>query len=110
MRNKNYKIDDLNSKISNSIKWTSITEVFSKLAVPIMNMILARLISSQIFGIVASVQVVVSFAEIISEGGYAKFILQKKFSSGNERRSSVGTGLLTSIFFGRFAFFNNIYF
>lgn len=96
--------ENLRQKVSNSFKWTTAAEFFSKIVSPLTNMVLARLISSEIFGIVASIQVVVSFAEMVSEGGYARFILQKKFASDNEKKTTIGTGLFVSMVLGVFLF------
>ena len=54
----------INEKVQRSFKWTFATEFLSKLIVPITGMILARVLSPDAFGVVASILVATSFAEI----------------------------------------------
>ncbi len=85
------------SKAAKSIKWTIVGEVSAKLIVPITNMILARLLAPEIFGIVASVSIITNFADIISESGFSRYILQQKFSSEEKKKKSAGTANLVSV-------------
>ena len=94
----------LSETASKSMKWTTLAEVLAKLIVPITNMILSRFLAPEIFGIVASVNVVITFAELVSEGGFAKFILQQKFTSEEQKKKSVATGLTVSLVFGLLLF------
>lgn len=94
----------LTETASKAIKWTTFAEIFAKLIVPITNMILARFLTPEIFGIVASVNVVIGFAEMVSEGGFAKFILQQKFASQEKKRKTVATGMTVSLVFGLLLF------
>ena len=84
------------NKAASSIKWTTIGELSAKIIVPIINMILARLLSPVIFGLVASVTVVINFAEIISDSGFSRYILQQKFASEQKKKESVGTAIIIS--------------
>lgn len=68
----------MNSKIANAAKWSTITEIMAKLVLPITNMILARILVPEIFGIVASVNVVFSFCDIFTDAGFQKYIIQHK--------------------------------
>lgn len=94
----------LTETASKAIKWTTLAEVLAKLIVPITNMILARFLTPEIFGIVASVNVIISFAEMISEGGFAKYILQQKFSTDDQKKKTIATGLTVSLIFGLLLF------
>lgn len=73
-----------NEKIQNATKWSSITEIIAKLISPITNMILARLLAPEIFGIVATVTMVFSFADMFTDAGFQKFIVQRKFEDDKE--------------------------
>ena len=57
----------MNQKIGQAAKWSSITEIIAKLISPITNMILARLLVPEAFGIVATITMVISFAEIFTD-------------------------------------------
>lgn len=85
------------SKAAASIKWTTIGEVAAKLIVPITNMILARLLAPEVFGLVASITVITNFAEIVSESGFSRYILQQKFASEDKKRKSAGTATVVSV-------------
>ena len=74
----------MNSKIANAAKWSAITEVMAKLVSPITSMILARLLVPEVFGIVASVNVVFSFCDIFSDAGFQKYIIQHEVNKEEE--------------------------
>lgn len=67
-----------------SLKWSLFAEIFAKLAVPLSTMFLARILSPEIFGISTAVTIVVSFCEMITDGGFSKFLIQHKFASDDE--------------------------
>ena len=67
---------NLNRKIGQATKWSSITEILSKLISPIVNIVLARLLAPEAFGIVATITMVISFAEVFTDAGFQKYIIQ----------------------------------
>ena len=75
---------ELARKVSNATKWSVITNVVRKLIAPITNMILARLLLPEVFGVVATINMVISFAEIFSDAGFQKYIVQHEFDSEEE--------------------------
>lgn len=85
-------------KASSSIKWTTIGEIAAKAIVPITNMVLARLLSPEIFGLAASITVITNFASIVSESGFSQYILQQKFASEKNKNESSGTATVVSFF------------
>jgi O-antigen/teichoic acid export membrane protein len=87
------------SKANVSFRWTAFSEILSKLIVPIMNMVLARLVAPSIFGIVATITIVTSFAQNLTEGGFAKYLLQHEFSDKLEFKKAAGTSLLSTFVF-----------
>lgn len=66
----------LEREMLNSTKWSTMGEVFSKLISPITNMILARLLIPSDFGIVASVTMIISFADVFTDAGFQKYLIQ----------------------------------
>ena len=52
---------DYGKKIGQATKWSSITEIMVKLVSPIVNMVLARLLAPEAFGLVATITMVISF-------------------------------------------------
>lgn len=71
----------MNENIAFATKWAGFAEIMSKLITPISNMVLARILTPDIFGIVATITMVNSFADIFSDAGFQKFLIQHNFSS-----------------------------
>ncbi len=64
--------------------WSSITEIIAKIVPPIVNMILARLLAPSAYGVVATITVVTSFADVFTDAGFQKYIIQHEFKSHEE--------------------------
>lgn len=73
------------STIVQSTKWSVVTEFITKIASPIVNIILARLLVPEVFGLVATFTVVTSFAEVFTDAGFQKYLVQHEFSDLKER-------------------------
>lgn len=78
------KTKNFSTKVANATKWSAITNILRKLISPIVNMILARLLTPDIFGIVATINVVISFAELFTDAGFQKYLIQHEFKNDNE--------------------------
>ncbi|MDQ0883020.1 lipopolysaccharide biosynthesis protein [Peribacillus sp. V2I11] len=96
MRNSLYK------KIGNATKWSTITEILAKLVMPVSNIILARLLVPEAFGVVATVTMIVSFADMFTDAGFQKYLIQHKFKTEkalyDHTAVAFWTNLLLSIF------------
>ena len=88
--------ESLNTKVQKATVWSSITEIFAKLITPIVNMILARLLAPEAFGIVATITMVISFAEIFTDAGFQKYIVQREFDSQEELDRSTDVAFWTN--------------
>lgn len=75
-------------KVVNAVKWSAITEVMSKLVSPISTMVLARLLTPEAFGVVATITMIVSFAEIFTDAGFQKYLVQHEFTDEKDREES----------------------
>lgn len=73
----------LHEKSMRSLKWSTASNLLSKLIMPLTNMILARLLAKEIFGIVASINIIISLAEIFADSGFSKYLVQADFESKN---------------------------
>lgn len=51
--------DKLTRNIGQATKWSTITEIAAKFVLPVSNMILARLLTPDAFGVVATVNLVI---------------------------------------------------
>jgi len=89
--------NDLNKKISGATKWSSVTEVMAKLISPIVNMVLARLLAPEAFGIVATITMVITFAEIFTDAGFQKYIVQHEFENEEELNQSTTVAFWTNL-------------
>lgn len=77
-----------NNKIASATKWSAITEIVAKLILPITNMVLARLLAPEAFGVVATITMIVSFAEIFTDAGFQKYLIQHEFENDTDREES----------------------
>ncbi len=78
-------MENLNKKIVNATKWSSMTEIIAKLIVPITNMILARVLAPEAFGVVATITMIISFADMFTDAGFQKYLVQHEFKSEEDR-------------------------
>lgn len=76
------------NKVVNATKWSAITEIVAKLILPITNMVLARLLTPDAFGVVATITMIVSFAEIFTDAGFQKYLIQHEFKDATDREES----------------------
>ena len=81
-----------------SVKWSLFGEIFAKLAIPISTMILARLLTPEIYGITTAVTIVVTFCEMVTESGFSKFLIQHDFSSNEEFKKYFSVSFISSLF------------
>lgn len=91
------KNEKLQTKVINATKWSAITEIATKIMSPITNMILARIISPEEFGVVATVTMVFSFADMLTEGGFQKYLIQKEFSNKNEKYKNANVAFWSNL-------------
>ncbi|RHM62808.1 MULTISPECIES: oligosaccharide flippase family protein [Coprobacillaceae] len=73
----------MNNRISNATRWSFLTQLFSKIVAPITNMILARILAPEVFGIIATITMITSFADLLTESGFQQYLIQKEFSDKN---------------------------
>jgi len=88
----------LNIKIFQATKWSSITEIIAKLFSPISTMILARLLTPDMFGVIATITMVIAFAEIFTDAGFQKYLIQHEFKTKEDLFESTNVAFLTNLF------------
>lgn len=91
------KENNIDQKSSNATKWSLLTEIFARLATPIANMILARLLMPEAFGLVATITMVLSFAEIFTDAGFQKYIIQHEFESDKRFNDAVQVAFWSNV-------------
>lgn len=78
----------LNSKVVKATKWSAITEIVAKLVTPITNMVLARLLTPEAFGVVTTLTMVITFAELFTDAGFQKYLIQHEFHDERDKDES----------------------
>ncbi len=76
---------ELDLKIKSATKWSAIGEVTAKLVTPISTIILARVLTPEAFGVIATITMILSFAEIFMDAGLQRFLIQKDYESTEEK-------------------------
>ena len=85
------------NKIGNATKWSVLTEIAAKLITPISNMILARLLTPEAFGVVATATMIFSFADMFTDSGFQKYLIQHEFENEKDREESTNVAFWTNM-------------
>lgn len=104
--------DNLNNKIVNATKWSALTEILSKLVTPITSMVMARLLTPEAYGVVATFSIIIALADIFSDAGFQKYLIQREFKDEEERDKHTNVAFwsnltLSFILWGLIAIFSN---
>lgn len=89
--------DNLNNKIVNATKWSAISEVMAKLVAPVSTMVLARLLTPEAFGVVATLNMVIAFAEIFTDAGFQRYLIQKEFVDDEDKDKSTNVAFWSNL-------------
>ena len=95
-------MSELNSKIVKATKWSSITEVVAKLITPITSIVLARLLTPEAFGVVATLTMVITFAEIFTDAGFQKYLIQHQFVDDVDKEQSTNVAFWSNLIMSLF--------
>lgn len=90
------KEENIKNKFVNATKWSTITEIAAKLVSPVTNMILARIISPEAFGVVATITMIMSFADMFTDAGFQKYLVQHEFKDENEKFKNANVAFWTN--------------
>lgn len=88
---------DLNNKIVSATKWSAIAEVMAKLVSPISSMVLARVLTPEAFGVVATLNMVISFAEIFTDAGFQRYLIQHEFKNEVDKDESTNVAFWSNL-------------
>lgn len=89
--------ESLQREAAVATRWSTITEVASRFVLPFVNMVLARLLAPDAFGVVATITMIVSFAEIFADAGFQKYIIQHEFKSEEELDQNTNVAFWTNL-------------
>lgn len=90
------KENNFNYKIINATKWSSITQIAAKIITPMTNMILARILVPEAFGVIATVTMIISFADMFADSGFQKYLVQHEFKSNDEKYKNANVAFWTN--------------
>lgn len=68
-------------KTKKAAKLSMLAELLAKIIVPIINMILARILAPEAFGVIATINIITSFTDIFTEAGFQKYLIQEDFEN-----------------------------
>lgn len=85
--------------IVNATKWSSVTEIAVRLISPITTIVLARLLTPESFGVLVTATMVISFAEIFTDAGFQKYLIQHEFPSRNDLYQSTNVAFWSNLVF-----------
>lgn len=88
---------NISKKSGKATIWSSITELMAKLITPIVNILLARLLAPEAFGAVATITMVITFAEIFTDAGFQKYIIQHDFDSEDSLNKGTNVAFITNL-------------
>lgn len=89
--------ESLNSKVKTATKWSTIGEIAAKLVTPISSMVLARILTPDAFGVVTTLTMVISFAEIFTDAGFQKYLVQHEFKGEQDRDESTNVAFWSNL-------------
>ncbi len=87
---------NIDKKIGKATVWSSVTEILSRIISPLVNMVLARILAPEAFGVVTTITMVISFAEVFSDAGFQKYIIQHEFENEDELNKSTTVAFWTN--------------
>ena len=89
--------ESLNTKVKTATKWSTIGEVAAKLVTPISSMVLARLLTPEAFGVVTTLAMIITFAEIFTDAGFQKYLIQHEFADERDRDESTNVAFWSNL-------------
>lgn len=96
-------MNSLEAKVVTATKWSALTEIASKLVSPLSGMILARLLTPEAYGAVATTVIIISFAEMLTDAGFKRYLIQHKFSNDKDKHECANTAFWINFSFSLFA-------
>lgn len=69
----------------------------AKLVAPISSIVLARVLTPEAFGVVATLNMVIAFAEIFTDAGFQRYLIQHKFADDEDKDKSTNVAFWTNL-------------
>lgn len=81
-------MSEIKGKVARATRWSALTEIVAKLVTPITSMVLARLLTPEAFGVVTTITMIITFAELFTDAGFQKYLVQHEFKDDTDRTQS----------------------
>ncbi|MFT4800550.1 MAG: O-antigen/teichoic acid export membrane protein [Flavobacteriaceae bacterium] len=88
---------NIQEKINTATKWSIITEIIAKIFGPVSSIILARLLTPEAYGVVATVTMVIAFSNLFADAGFQKYLLQATFTNTKEKFKAADVAFWTNL-------------
>ena len=98
------------NNVAIAMKWSLIAEVAAKAITPVTNAILARILIPEVFGLVATINMVISFTNVFTDAGFQKYIIQHEFKDKNDENESINVAFWSNLIVSVFLFFVVLFF
>ena len=90
-------MSELSNKVAKAAKWSAYAEVIGKLVGPITTMVLARVLTPDAFGVVTTLTMIIAFAEIFTDAGFQRYIIQHEFKSDEDKDKSINVAFWSNL-------------
>lgn len=88
---------ELKGKMINATRWSAFSQIAAKVITPVTNMILARILSPDAFGVIAIVTMIVSFTDMFTDAGFQKYLVQREFKDKEEKFKYTNVAFWTNL-------------
>ena len=89
--------EKIHKEMGNAVKWSFLAECMAKLITPFTSMILARILAPEEYGVLAIVTMITSFADMFTDAGFSKFLVQYNFKDEEDLNKSASTAFWTNM-------------
>lgn len=91
---------ELKTRIASAAKWSALGEILAKLVTPISTIVLARVLTPQAFGVIATITMIISFAEIFMDAGFQRYVIQKEYQTEKDKFDCANVAFWTNLLIG----------
>jgi len=98
-------MSDLKNKVNVATKWSFATEIMAKIIVPLTNITLAHLLVPEDFGLIATINMVITFVDMLADSGFGRYLVQHNFSDSDSFDNAVNVAFWTNFIIATFMWF-----
>ncbi len=85
-------------------KWNMLAQLIQKIVSPLTNIVLAHILAPEIFGIIASITLVISFLDVFTEAGFQKYLVYCEAENEEDLHKTVSVAFLINLGLSLFLF------